>query len=285
MNLILLIAVFGSLSAINDQRQGVSLLIELCNAFNANEQLKDDPRLKSTSLQQCMKGRTALDYSLDELLTINLKDIKILTCKNQNELCLSLSSNKVIEPINPEILGSEFIDDVLTAEIIFRRNDRYYNPVGIADKILELANTLKVAESETVNSIDEKERRKVVIPVISVSTDVKNAVAIFLIVLIWPYLYLFSIIKTIGSEIGYITERSGTDWVFFHNGSGSIVIGLIWLTSPIVVSALLYSNHSISLIEASFQITFFSLFSFLITKKIYETKKKLYLQFDYLSKQ
>tara|TARA_R110000737_G_scaffold4387_2_gene14326 strand:+ start:2848 stop:3750 length:903 start_codon:yes stop_codon:yes gene_type:complete len=283
MNMILLIGVFGSVSAINDERQGLSLITELCEGFNANEQLKGDPRLKTTSLQKCIKKSPSSEYSLDELLTINLKDIRHLSCKKQNERCVPLASAKEFTPLGHELLSAEFIDDVLTAQIMADHMDEFFMSEGVADKILELANLLKVSESDTVNTIDEKERGKLQIPIINMSTGVENAVTIFFLILIWPYLYLFSVVRTIGSEIGFITERSGTDWIFFHTDTVSIIFGFTWLISPIIISTFLYLNYSISLMAASFQIASITLFSFFITRQIYKTKTKLYLKFNELS--
>ena len=282
MNLILLITVFSTLSALNDERQALSLLIELCDGFNANKELQEDPRLKSTSLRNCIKSSPLSEYATDKILSINLKDISYLSCKDNWEMCVPLASTGEVRTIDSAVLEEKYIDDNFTAKIVAEHFLDVFKIEGVADKILELANELKVSVSNTVLSLDEKERGQFKIPILNVTTDAGNAATLFVFMLIWPYIYLLSVVMTIGSEIPFINERSGTDWIFFHTGNTSVLYGFIWLISPLAAVTVLFFNHSISLALASVIGATIASLSIVATSQIYKIKKKLYCKFDEL---
>ncbi|MGK0271426.1 MAG: hypothetical protein ACI88H_002085 [Cocleimonas sp.] len=283
MNLILLITVFSTISVLNDERSTLSLLMELCNGINSSNEILKDPRLKSTSLAKCIENNAILKNSSDKILSIKISDLKYVSCKDENELCVPLNNKQEIQRLQPELLSEKYIDDPIVATLdqdIYLR--LFGGKKGIADKILERADELNISRSKTILSIDEKERGQLKIPIINMSTDIFHAVNLFIFTLIWPYFYLLSVVRTIACEISFLNERSGMDWIFFHADNMSVLFGLLWLMSPLIVLIVLSLNYSVTLpiaFAVGAVITFLSIF---ITIQIYNTKRALYSRFDKL---
>ena len=100
------------------------------------------------------------------------------------------------------------------------------------EKIKLIVNDYQLNLNMSFGAAEKRISPKIEIPFIGQKVEIKDAILLLACGIMSLYFYLLSVLKTMFYIADKVETTKGIDWIFFHQGKLSQIIGIVWLCFP-----------------------------------------------------